>query len=65
MFYDHDESELTEARVIQLKNLEKEVMYLLDIIPNAVRAREGGGPENLAMSLAISVSNLMQKAKGK
>ena len=65
MLYDHDEKELTPERVNELKNLEKEVMHLLDIIPGAVRAHEGGGPENLAMSLAISVSKLMQKAKGK
>lgn len=44
----------------RLDELEREVRAVLETIPGAVRVCEGGGPENLAASLAVSVSKLVQ-----
>jgi hypothetical protein len=45
------------------ESLEKEVIAVIETIPNAVRVREGGGPENLAASLAVSVAKLIRNQK--
>lgn len=42
--------------------LKKNVEYFLDNEPLAVRVREGGGPENLSASLAVTLSILKEKA---
>jgi hypothetical protein len=39
---------------------EKEVGAILDNIPGAIRVREGGGMENLAASLAVTVAKLVR-----
>lgn len=43
-------------------DLAAEVVAVLDGLPGAVRVREGGGPENVAASLAASVSALARRA---
>ncbi len=42
----------------QLEQLNKEIVCVLDLCPGAVRVREGGGPENIAASLAVTVAGL-------
>lgn len=46
---------------LDLKKLEDEVRAVLDSTPGAVRVHEGGGPENLAASLAVTVAALKSK----
>lgn len=44
--------------------LEREVIAILEGLgPLAVRVREGGGPENIAASLAVSVAKLKRMAE--
>jgi len=47
----------------ELEHLRFEVNAVIDQIPGNVRVREGGGPENLAASLAVSVNKLVEQAK--
>ena len=45
----------------------KEIAACIDLIPENLRVqvREGGGPENLCASLAVSVANLVRELKVK
>lgn len=47
-----------------LQKLNKELEAALDYTPGAVRVREGNGPENLAASIAVTLSALSKKAAG-
>lgn len=43
----------------QLTAIERE----LSVMPDAIRAREGGGPENFAMSIALTFESLRHRAE--
>lgn len=55
-----DQLAALEGEVIELRELRRQVVGLLDTSPNAIRSREGGGPEDIAASLAITVVKLEQ-----
>lgn len=42
----------------KLHEMEKQIESILDSIPNAIRVREGGGYEDLAASLAVTLVKL-------
>jgi len=42
----------------EIERLRREVKAVIDSIPGAVRVREGGGSEDLAASLAVSVAKI-------
>lgn len=56
-----DECEKIASERIQ--KLEEEIEACLKLIPKecVVRVREGGGPENIYASLAVSLMNLVSK----
>jgi phage terminase large subunit GpA-like protein len=47
----------------ELKALKQELEAILDRVPEAVRVREGGGQENLAASLAMTVFKLRDELR--
>lgn len=46
------------AAIDRLLQIEKQVVCFLEYCPFAIRVREGGGPENLAQSLALTVAKI-------
>lgn len=45
----------------EVRELETEIKFTVETIPDHVIVREGGGPENWAASLAVSVRKLLAR----
>ena len=54
----HEAADTIEALRAERDALAAEANFIIESIPGYVRVREGGGPENLAASLALSVAKL-------
>ncbi len=54
-------AEAVAAKDKRIAELEKNLAYLLDKIPGAVRVCESGGPEDVNKSIAVSVVKLMEQ----
>lgn len=59
----HDLPELATELRTKLELAKTEVKAILDMIPNAVHVREGGGDEDIFASLSVSVANLQRGGK--
>lgn len=49
------------ALALERRKLVGELEAALDACPKAIRVREGGGPENLAASVAVTLASLTRE----